>query len=191
MPDGTTLTALAPPRRLASRGGSARAGFRRCCAASCWSMRCRWRCWWRRCCISTNTRTACWKPRCRAARTGADLCRRAGRERGAARPTPDNPKLVPDIARPLLRRLTEPTPDAQAKLYAPDGTVIADSPGARGPERRGQHRAAAAGGRARAVRRRRRLDLRQGAGAAAARDADAAGGRHRRRAPAGWIGSRT
>ena len=40
---------------------------------------------------------------------------------------PDNPKLVPDIARPLLRRLTDPTPDAQAKLYAPDGTVIADS----------------------------------------------------------------
>src|SRR5215471_14273974 len=46
----------------------------------------------------------------------------------AARTTdPDNPKLVPDIARPLLRRLTEPTPGAQAKLYAPDGTVIADS----------------------------------------------------------------
>ncbi len=40
---------------------------------------------------------------------------------------PDNPKLVPEIARPLLRRLTEPTPGAQAKLYAPDGTVIADS----------------------------------------------------------------
>jgi two-component system sensor histidine kinase ChvG len=39
----------------------------------------------------------------------------------------DNPKIVPDIARPLLRRLTEPTPDAQAKLYSPDGTVIADS----------------------------------------------------------------
>ncbi len=40
---------------------------------------------------------------------------------------PDNPKLVEDIARPLLRRLTDPTPDAQAKLYAPDGTVVADS----------------------------------------------------------------
>jgi len=39
----------------------------------------------------------------------------------------DNPKLVPDLARPLLRRLTEPTPNAQAKLYAPDGTTIADS----------------------------------------------------------------
>lgn len=40
---------------------------------------------------------------------------------------PDNPKLVPDIARPLLYRLTEPTPDADAKLYAPDGTILADS----------------------------------------------------------------
>ena len=46
---------------------------------------------------------------------------------------PDNPKLVPDIARPLLRRLTDPTPDAQAKLYAPDGTVIADSRVREGP----------------------------------------------------------
>jgi two-component system sensor histidine kinase ChvG len=40
---------------------------------------------------------------------------------------PDNPRLAADIARPLLRRLTEPTPNAQAKLFAPDGTLIADS----------------------------------------------------------------
>ena len=40
---------------------------------------------------------------------------------------PDNPKLVPEVAGSLLRRLTEPTPDAQARLYAPDGTVLADS----------------------------------------------------------------
>ncbi len=40
---------------------------------------------------------------------------------------PDNPTLVPELARPLLRRLTEPTPNAQAKVYAPDGQVIADS----------------------------------------------------------------
>jgi two-component system, OmpR family, sensor histidine kinase ChvG len=40
---------------------------------------------------------------------------------------PDNPRLVPEIARPLLRRLTEPTPDAEAKLYAPDGALVADS----------------------------------------------------------------
>jgi two-component system sensor histidine kinase ChvG len=39
----------------------------------------------------------------------------------------DHPQLVPELARPLLRRLTEPTPNAQAKLYAPDGTVVADS----------------------------------------------------------------
>jgi two-component system, OmpR family, sensor histidine kinase ChvG len=39
----------------------------------------------------------------------------------------DKPKLVADIARPLLRRLTEPTPSAQARLYAPDGQLIADS----------------------------------------------------------------
>jgi two-component system sensor histidine kinase ChvG len=39
----------------------------------------------------------------------------------------NNPKLVPDLARPLLHRLTDPTPDAQARLYAPDGTLIADS----------------------------------------------------------------
>ncbi len=41
--------------------------------------------------------------------------------------TPDNPRLVPELARPLLRRLTEPTPNAQAKLYSPDGEVLADS----------------------------------------------------------------
>src|SRR6185437_15631807 len=40
---------------------------------------------------------------------------------------PDNPKIVPDIARPLLHRLTDPAPGAQAKLYAPDGTMVADS----------------------------------------------------------------
>ena len=39
----------------------------------------------------------------------------------------EHPKLIPELARPLLRRLTEPTPNAQAKLYAPDGTLIADS----------------------------------------------------------------
>jgi two-component system sensor histidine kinase ChvG len=37
------------------------------------------------------------------------------------------PALVPDLARPLLRRLTEPTPDAQARLFAPDGQLVADS----------------------------------------------------------------
>src|ERR1700693_4761083 len=46
---------------------------------------------------------------------------------------PDHPKLGPDIARPLLHRLTDPTPGAQAKPYAPDGTVIADSRVQEGP----------------------------------------------------------
>ena len=47
--------------------------------------------------------------------------------------SPDNPQLVPEVARRLLRRLTDPTPDAQAKLYAPDGQVIADSRVREGP----------------------------------------------------------
>jgi two-component system sensor histidine kinase ChvG len=46
---------------------------------------------------------------------------------------PDNPRLVPEIAQPLLRRLTDPTPDAQAKLYGPDGTLVADSRVREGP----------------------------------------------------------
>jgi two-component system, OmpR family, sensor histidine kinase ChvG len=46
---------------------------------------------------------------------------------------PDNPKLVAEVAVSLLRRLTEPTPDAQARLYAPDGTVLADSRRREGP----------------------------------------------------------
>ncbi len=45
----------------------------------------------------------------------------------AVRDDGDNPKLAPELARPLLRRLTEPTPNAQAKLYAPDGALVADS----------------------------------------------------------------
>ena len=36
-------------------------------------------------------------------------------------------RLAPDQARPLLRRLTEPTPNAQARVYAPDGLLVADS----------------------------------------------------------------
>jgi two-component system, OmpR family, sensor histidine kinase ChvG len=46
---------------------------------------------------------------------------------------PDNPKLVSEVAASLLRRLTEPTPDAQARLYAPDGTILADSRQRAGP----------------------------------------------------------
>ncbi len=46
---------------------------------------------------------------------------------------PENPHLVPELARPLLRRLTEPTRNAQARLYAPDGSVLADSRVREGP----------------------------------------------------------
>ena len=35
--------------------------------------------------------------------------------------------LVPDLARPLLRSLTEPTPSAQARVYDPEGQLVADS----------------------------------------------------------------
>ncbi len=45
----------------------------------------------------------------------------------------DSPRIDTDIAVPLLRRLTEPTPDAQAKLYGPDGTLLADSRVRAGP----------------------------------------------------------
>ena len=34
---------------------------------------------------------------------------------------PANPVLLPELAKPLLRRLTDPTPNAQAILYAADG----------------------------------------------------------------------
>jgi two-component system sensor histidine kinase ChvG len=40
---------------------------------------------------------------------------------------PERPTLVPEVARPLLRRLTEPTPLAQARLYGTDGVLVADS----------------------------------------------------------------
>jgi len=46
---------------------------------------------------------------------------------------PNNPVLVPELARPLLRRLTDPTPNAGAKLYGPDGSLIADSRVRAGP----------------------------------------------------------
>jgi two-component system sensor histidine kinase ChvG len=52
----------------------------------------------------------------------AALGEAAVREDGAGAP-----KLVPDQVRPLLRRLTEPTPNAQARVYGPDGLLVADS----------------------------------------------------------------
>jgi len=39
----------------------------------------------------------------------------------------DDLELDPDLARPLLLRLTEPSPNAHALLFGPDGKLIADS----------------------------------------------------------------
>jgi two-component system, OmpR family, sensor histidine kinase ChvG len=39
----------------------------------------------------------------------------------------DRPALVPDIARPLLRRLVDPSPNTQARLFDNTGLVVADS----------------------------------------------------------------
>jgi two-component system sensor histidine kinase ChvG len=47
----------------------------------------------------------------------------------------NQPSLNPDLAQPLLYQLIEPTPNAQALIYGPDGTIIANSrvhPGAGG-----------------------------------------------------------
>ncbi len=49
---------------------------------------------------------------------------------------PEAPSINPDLARPLLRRLVEPTPGAQARLFGPDGSLLADRrvlPGPGGP----------------------------------------------------------
>ncbi|MCC7280868.1 MAG: sensor N-terminal transmembrane domain-containing protein [Acetobacteraceae bacterium] len=46
---------------------------------------------------------------------------------------PDRPQLIPEVARPLLRRLTEPTPLAQSKLFGADGALVADSRVREGP----------------------------------------------------------
>ncbi len=46
----------------------------------------------------------------------------------------NQPALNPDLARPLLYRLIEPTPNAQALIYGPDGQVIANSRIREGPK---------------------------------------------------------
>ncbi len=72
---------------------------------------------------------------------------------------PDNPKLVSEVAVSLLRRLTEPTPDAQARLYAPDGTHVGQFPRAGRSERGDDHRTASAAAGSRAGAGNDRLDL--------------------------------
>ena len=54
-------------------------------------------------------------------------------ESAVKEPTPSQPVLAAALARPLLRRLTAPTPNADARLYAPDGQLIADSRVEEGP----------------------------------------------------------
>ncbi|WP_376099967.1 stimulus-sensing domain-containing protein [Roseomonas sp. CCTCC AB2023176] len=51
----------------------------------------------------------------------------------AVRIQDDRAQLVPETARPLLRRLTEPSPGTQAKLFDTTGLVIADSRVREGP----------------------------------------------------------
>ncbi len=46
---------------------------------------------------------------------------------------PDSPQLVPELAEPLLHRLTDPVPNAHARVYAADGALIADSRIEEGP----------------------------------------------------------
>ncbi len=45
----------------------------------------------------------------------------------ATRPRDDRPVLVPEVARPLLRRLVEPSPNTQARLFDTTGLLVADS----------------------------------------------------------------
>ncbi|HUC16880.1 MAG TPA: stimulus-sensing domain-containing protein [Acetobacteraceae bacterium] len=47
--------------------------------------------------------------------------------------TPGQPTLVPDLSRPLLHQLAAPTPNLDARLYAPDGQLITDSRVQEGP----------------------------------------------------------
>ncbi len=47
--------------------------------------------------------------------------------------TPDQPTLVADLAGPLLHQLAAPTPNLDARLYAPDGQLLTDSRVQEGP----------------------------------------------------------
>ncbi|MFZ6762553.1 stimulus-sensing domain-containing protein [Pseudoroseomonas sp. WGS1072] len=51
----------------------------------------------------------------------------AGIAEAAVRVQDDRAVLVPDTARPLLRRLVEPSPNTQAKLFDNTGLLVADS----------------------------------------------------------------
>jgi two-component system sensor histidine kinase ChvG len=51
----------------------------------------------------------------------------------ASRPSDDRTILVPEAARPLLRRLVEPSPNTQARLFDNTGLLVADSRVREGP----------------------------------------------------------
>lgn len=51
----------------------------------------------------------------------------------ASRPSDDRTVLVPEAARPLLRRLVEPSPNTQARLFDNTGLLVADSRVREGP----------------------------------------------------------
>lgn len=52
---------------------------------------------------------------------------RGGRDEDGATPLGETYLLEPSLVRPLLLRLTEPSPSAEARIYAPDGRLVADS----------------------------------------------------------------
>jgi two-component system sensor histidine kinase ChvG len=60
-------------------------------------------------------------------RTQAQIYAGAIGESATTVENPDAPTINADLARPLLRRIVEPTPGAQARLFGPGGVLIADS----------------------------------------------------------------
>lgn len=68
-----------------------------------------------------------------ALRQQASIFAGALEESAAKETTPNHPAVVQSLARPLLQRLTAPTPNTDARLYAPDGELIADSRVQQGP----------------------------------------------------------
>ncbi len=60
-------------------------------------------------------------------RTQAQIYAGAIGESATSVENPEAPAINADLARPLLRRLVEPTPGAQARLFGPDGVLLADS----------------------------------------------------------------
>lgn len=60
-------------------------------------------------------------------RTQAQIYAGAIGESATSVENPEAPVINADLARPLLRRLVEPTPGAQARLFGPDGVLLADS----------------------------------------------------------------